>query len=48
MAPRDPIELRVPVDVETGEDGEEFEDSESAGMDDFNPFERGPEITETR
>jgi hypothetical protein len=47
MAPRDPIELRVPVDLEPGEVGEHYEE-EPTRMDDLNPFERGPEITETR
>lgn len=47
MAPRDPIELRVPVDLEAGADGEHYEAS-APDMDDLNPFERGPEITETR
>lgn len=46
MAPRDPIELRVPVDLEPGDEGEQYE--EATHMDDLNPFERGPEITETR
>lgn len=41
MAPRDPIDLRLPEDVMPGPDGEEF-------SPDFNPFERGPEITEIR
>lgn len=58
MAPRDPIGLQLPQEIEIGEPGEEFvvdEGSEDAGdeerrpsVDDFNPFERGPEITEVR
>jgi len=59
MAPRDPIPLQLPQEIEVGEPGEEFaaaEDSEDAedgeerrpSVDDFNPFERGPEITEVR
>jgi hypothetical protein len=41
MAPRDPIDLRLPEDVMQAAEGEEF-------APDFNPFERGPEITEIR
>ena len=41
MAPRDPIDLRLPEDVTAGDDGEEF-------APEFKPFERGPEITEIR
>lgn len=62
MAPRDPIGLHLPEEIEVGEPGEEFaagdrsdeaEDSEDEeerrpSVDDFNPFERGPEITEVR
>jgi hypothetical protein len=62
MAPRDPIGLHLPEEIELGEPGEEFaaaagseeaedgEDSEERrpSVDDFNPFERGPEITEVR
>jgi hypothetical protein len=57
MAPRDPIGLQLPEEVELGEAGEQFEaaedDDEEAedrppSVDDFNPFERGPEITEVR
>lgn len=58
MAPRDPIGLHLPQEIEVGEPGEQFEladDSEDAEeeeraprVDDFNPFERGPEITEVR
>jgi hypothetical protein len=60
MAPRDPIGLQLPQEIELGEPGEEFapaegsEDDEEGeeerppSVDDFNPFERGPEITEVR
>jgi hypothetical protein len=58
MAPRDPIGLQLPEEIEVGEPGEQFAadgDSEDAqdvergpSVDDFNPFERGPEITEVR
>ena len=41
MAPRDPIDLRLPEDVTAGGEGEEF-------SPDYNPFQRGPEITEIR
>jgi hypothetical protein len=42
MAPRDPIELRLPEDLV------DDEDEESGESPDFNPFARGPEITEIR
>lgn len=50
MAPRDPIELRLPEDVEAGPHGEAFDaDAQSQrSVDDLKPFERGPEITERR
>lgn len=60
MAPRDPIPLQLPQEIELGEPGEQFEaadfdddedeDSEDAPrrVDDLKPFERGPEITEVR
>ena len=53
MAPREPIELRLPGQLEdaaaeAAQDDEEAEEEKPKGMDDFNPFERGPEITETR
>ncbi|HEV2891849.1 MAG TPA: DUF3710 domain-containing protein [Frankiaceae bacterium] len=57
MAPRDALPLRLPREAQeahaaqmaaqaeaAGEDGQ----GRFAGGDDFNPFERGPEITETR
>jgi hypothetical protein len=51
MAPRDAIPLRLPREAAeaaahaaAGELGEEA----PPGEEDFNPFERGPEITETR
>jgi hypothetical protein len=50
MAPRDPIPLRMPPDV--AEAAEQAEQAESAAPGDapvlLDPFERGPEITETR
>ncbi|WP_019876844.1 DUF3710 domain-containing protein [Sporichthya polymorpha] len=56
MAPRDPIPLQLPQEVEIGEHGEQFVDEdtdegdEDGGRrtDDLKPFERGPEITEVR
>lgn len=59
MAPREPIALRLPVDLEpvaeaapaaeeAAEPAEPAEEERAARMDDFNPFERGPEITEIR
>ena len=62
MAPRDPIELRLPEEVTQGmaeadeagdfeEGDEEIDEAEAerrARLGDFNPFERGPEITEIR
>lgn len=56
MAPRDPIPLRLPEEVTQGmaeaeESEEEIDEAEAqrrARLGDFNPFERGPEITEIR
>jgi hypothetical protein len=55
MAPRDPIARALPEEIEVGEPGEQFEADEDEeaeekppSVDDFNPFERGPEITEVR
>ncbi len=60
MAPRELLELRLPAEVtgegaegEAGEDGAAGADDADAegnrpSADDLNPFERGPEITETR
>lgn len=56
MAPRDPIPLRLPDEVTEGmaeaeESEEEIDEAEAerrARLGDFNPFERGPEITEIR
>jgi hypothetical protein len=57
MAPRDPIALRLPDEVAAGmaeadeESEEEIDEAEAerrARLGDFNPFERGPEITEIR
>ncbi|MEO6715492.1 MAG: DUF3710 domain-containing protein [Mycobacteriales bacterium] len=47
MAPRDPLGLRIPTDIE--EPGEPPDPAApDAAYDDLNPFERGPEITEIR
>ncbi|KAB2373090.1 DUF3710 domain-containing protein [Actinomadura montaniterrae] len=44
MPPRDLLELQIPKEFsEAGENGEE-----QGGEETFNPFERGPEITEVR
>lgn len=44
MPPRDLLELQIPKEFsEAGENGEE-----QGGEESFNPFERGPEITEVR
>jgi len=55
MAPRDPIELRLPGEIGDAaaeaveqQEAEAEEEEKPKGMDDFNPFERGPEITEIR
>jgi hypothetical protein len=53
MAPRDPIELRLPGQLEeaaaeAAAAEQAAEEEAPKGMDDFNPFERGPEITEIR
>jgi hypothetical protein len=59
MAPRDPIPLQLPQEIELGEPGEQFEASDGGDdeddedetprrVDDLKPFERGPEITEVR
>ncbi len=58
MAPREPITLRLPGEMDSPPDdplaaaaaaqAEEDAEPEAKGMDDFNPFERGPEITEIR
>lgn len=57
MAPRDPIELRLPEEIASGleegaeEQEEEIDEAEAerrARLGDFKPFERGPEITEIR
>lgn len=47
MAPGDVIALSPPVGVEAEEETETTEDSEGE-YEDLKPFERGPEITETR
>lgn len=50
MAPHDPLPLRLP-DQPPGEAGEadvELDEDDDATYADLNPFERGPEITETR
>jgi hypothetical protein len=44
MAPKEPIELRLPQEAKQA-----MEQQAAQGeRPDFNPFERGPEITETR
>jgi hypothetical protein len=54
MAPREPIELRLPGQLEeaaaeaAAAEDDEAEEENPKGMDDINPFERGPEITEIR
>ncbi len=57
MAPQDPLPLRLPeqpvpadgADVEDGADEEELSDAAAEQRyADLDPFERGPEITETR
>ncbi|MDL4816068.1 DUF3710 domain-containing protein [Actinomadura opuntiae] len=46
MPPRDLLELQIPKEFsEAGENGEE---QGEGGEQNFNPFERGPEITEVR
>lgn len=47
MAPGDLIPLTPPVGVETEEETEEVVE-ETTAYEDLEPFERGPEITETR
>jgi hypothetical protein len=43
MPPRDLLELQIPKEFsEAGQDGEE------EAVETFDPFERGPEITEVR
>lgn len=46
MAPRDPLPLTLPA--EAMQAAEQAAAQQSASGDDFNPFERGPEITEIR
>lgn len=46
MAPREPIALRLPV--ESGPDSTGDDAPPDDGAEEFAPFERGPEITETR
>lgn len=60
MAPRDGIPLKLPREAQEAaqqahaehehdhEHGEQGQGRFGGGGDDFNPFERGPEITETR
>lgn len=51
MAPRDPLELKLPAGarrVDPAEADQQEPDGKSAPSDDFNPFERGPEIQEVR
>ena len=51
MAPRDPIPLRMPREVDEASAEEKESDEPQADEDNnvsFDPFERGPEITEIR
>lgn len=52
MAPRDPLPLRLPVQPEApdahADEGSDEEGQEPGRFEDLDPFERGPEITETR
>jgi hypothetical protein len=54
MAPREPITLRLPGELAPSPDqlaeqaAAESADEDAHSMEDFNPFERGPEITEIR
>ena len=53
MAPRDPLPLSLPEDAVSDDELEEDEvleedDGSEAPYADLDPFERGPEITETR
>ena len=58
MAPRDPLPLTLPAatvedaDADAGDPAPEGQDADADGSDerygDLDPFERGPEITETR
>ena len=47
MAPRDAIALKLPREAQEAAAAQQAEQQAPQG-DDFNPFERGPEITETR
>ena len=49
MPPREPIALRLPEGARrVGEPAEPEQEEAAATPDDFNPFERGPEIQEVR
>ncbi|MCA1823165.1 MAG: DUF3710 domain-containing protein [Mycobacteriales bacterium] len=48
MAPRDPLPLHLPREVSAAVESGELSASGPGSGDDFNPFERGPEITEVR
>jgi hypothetical protein len=51
MPPRELLELTLPAEAEetAGEDADADADADDeSGDQDFNPFERGPEITEVR
>lgn len=51
MAPREPIPLRLPPDAAEpapDDDSDARDDSDADERDGLRPFERGPEITETR
>ena len=47
MAPREMLPLQLP-NAEQPDDADDPEDAEGTAVDDLNPFERGPEITEVR
>ncbi len=50
MAPRDPLPLTLPPDAraESGSQDEQASEDEDRPPPELDPFERGPEITETR
>jgi hypothetical protein len=52
MPPRDPLPLTLPADAVAADEAEPDEaddvEDEPEGFADLDPFERGPEITETR
>ena len=48
MPPRELLQLRLPIQNPTEVSGEQPPESSTTVVDDLNPFERGPEITERR